>query len=134
MERKGYDGIWYLELARGEGLLARGFLPPRERTIIGQAGEVHFHLGYCIIEHTLRDLGEEYEFNKTFRFNDERTRDNVAATLKAFGQEAFSGPDGHTSLRITEDGMAHLRILKGTTTYMKGVAEVVKSVLTCPGI
>ena len=30
--------------------------------------------------------------------------------------------------------MAHLRILKGTTTYMKGVAAVVKSVLTCRGI
>jgi hypothetical protein len=102
--------------------------------LVGQAGEIHFHLGHSIIEHMLRDLGEEYEFNKTFRFNDERTRDNVAATLKAFGQEAFSGPDGNTSLRITEDGMAHLRILKGTTTYMKGVAEVVKSVLTCPGI
>lgn len=99
--------------------------------LTGCTGEANFQLSYSIVEHFIRDFGEEFEFNKTFRFNNDHTRDNAIDTLNIFGQSAFHGGDGHTALNITSAGMAHLRILRGTTTYMKGVATVVKTVLNC---
>ena len=112
-------------ISLGDGTTKEGLM------LIGEASEVHFKLGCSIIEHVLSNLGEEYEINTKFNFSDKRTRDNITATLKAFGQNTFSDVDGHTSLTITDDGKMRMRILKGTPAYTKRVSDVINSVLNC---
>lgn len=92
---------------------------------------VTFGVASAFVCKTLRSLGPQREFNKTFNFNCDSTQNEAIDCMKRYGQKGFGWDESHVILTITDDKMAHLRILKNTDTYNKGIHLVIRKVLNC---